>query len=423
LSRRPNGTEEAEDVMLSDQLRQLLTAYVDGELTNRQRRAVERLLRRSPEARALLHKLQEDAQRLHALPRQHLGDEFTARIVRAVRQRQAQQRQRDLDRQGTWPLYAALAAAAAVLLAVGLSSYFFFAQSMRPISPGDLSANNTRSGPELPAGPTADPQEGGKTENDPTNPDPHPAPADPGKKPASPERLGPPVVVSNDKPREPGNSPEVLGQEMPLPNMEMFKPHVVKPPFQLLEDVRKIQAKVLRQQFGSESALRIELNCIDTAKAFHRLQAALKSAGVTLVIDANAQNRLDKSRLRSNHAILVEELSADELVRLLERVGSDDRKAAEAKPKDGQFTKMVVTRLSDDDRKELSQVLRVDANLLQPGLGKGKETERLALAVTYNPELGRPRPNSPEVKRYLENRKPAQAGAVQVLLVLREPLR
>ena len=39
--------------MLSEPLRQLLTTFVDGELTNRQNRAVLRLLRRSAEARAL----------------------------------------------------------------------------------------------------------------------------------------------------------------------------------------------------------------------------------------------------------------------------------------------------------------------------------------------------------------------------------
>ena len=118
-------------------------------------------------------------------------------------------------------------------------------------------------------------------------------------------------------------------------------------------------------------------------------------------------------------------MTADELARLLARVGSEDKKAAEAKPKpDGQFSKMVVNRLSDIDLKELSAVLRVEARQLQNTPEKpGKVTDRLGLAVTYNPEQGRPRPNSPEVKRYLENRKPAQAGAVQVLLVLREPLR
>ena len=118
----------------------------------------------------------------------------------------------------------------------------------------------------------------------------------------------------------------------------------------------------------------------------------------------------------------MEDLTAEELARALAKVGSDDKKAAEVRPKpDGQFSKMVVNLLSDADRKELSDVLRVEARQLQAGSGKSKGAERLALAVTYNPE--RPKANSPEVKRYLESRKPARPGAIQVLLVLRETPR
>src|SRR5262245_49417765 len=111
--------------MLSDRLRQLLTAYVDGELTNRQRKAVVRLLRRSPEARALLRKLQQDAARLRALPRRRLDDEFTARVVAAAR-RQARQRRQESARPATIPVWVACAAVAAILLAVGVASYFYF---------------------------------------------------------------------------------------------------------------------------------------------------------------------------------------------------------------------------------------------------------------------------------------------------------
>ena len=55
--------------MLPDRDRQLLSAFVDGELSSRQRRHVERLLRRSGEARTLLRRLQEDARELRHLPR------------------------------------------------------------------------------------------------------------------------------------------------------------------------------------------------------------------------------------------------------------------------------------------------------------------------------------------------------------------
>ena len=47
--------------MLSESARQLVTAYVDGELNARQRRQAVRLLSRSEEARRLLNRLEEDA--------------------------------------------------------------------------------------------------------------------------------------------------------------------------------------------------------------------------------------------------------------------------------------------------------------------------------------------------------------------------
>jgi hypothetical protein len=396
--------------MLSDQFRQLLTAYVDGELSNRQTRAVQRLLRRSSEARALLRKLQEDSARLRGLPRQHLDDQFVSRVLQAIEHRAPG---RLPVRPPVPPQWAAFAAAAAVLLATSLGSFLYFAQSPRETVPNVPLAQNH----EPKAQPDSSPAPSEIKNDDKAVAPPPPAPMV--AESSLPERLDMPLV-QNDDVKEPNRADGVITQETPLPGMEMFKPHVVAPPFALLEDVRTLQADKLRTQFGSETTLRIELPCADTARGFKRLQGALKDAGITLAIDAAAQNRLDKPRLRSNYVIFVEDVTADELARLLARVGSEDKKAAEAKPKpDGQFSKMVVNRLSDADRKELAVVLHVEARQLQTGPDKpGKGTERLALAVTYNPE--RPKANSPEVKRYLDNRKPARSGAVQALLVLRE---
>ena len=54
----------------------------------------------------------------------------------------------------------------------------------------------------------------------------------------------------------------------------------------------------------------------------------------------------------------------------------------------------------------------------EPGKTMTKPPERLALAMPYNPV--RPRPDSPEIKRFLAARKPPRPGTVHVLLVLRE---
>ena len=128
-----------------------------------------------------------------------------------------------------------------------------------------------------------------------------------------------------------------------------------------------------------------------------------------------------KPRLRSNYVLVLEDLTAEELAHALAHLGKADKSALFKGKSDSQFKDMIVNRLSEADLKELAVVLRVDHQLLQPGTGSSKSSERLALAVTYNPE--RPKANSPEVKRYLDSRKPGRTGALQVLLVLRETPR
>ena len=70
---------------LSDRNLQLLTAFVDGQLSNRERKATLRLLHRSSEARAMLGELQENAHRLKELPRHTLGPDFAGRVVEAIK--------------------------------------------------------------------------------------------------------------------------------------------------------------------------------------------------------------------------------------------------------------------------------------------------------------------------------------------------
>src|SRR5262249_35129606 len=125
--------------MLPDRICQLLTAYVDGELGARHRRAVERLLRRSAEARKLLQQLQHDAATLRRLPRQQLGPDFSRQVLQAITERKVQPVPRSLagrsPRYGV-PRWAGLATAAAVLLTISLASYFYFAASAQDAAPG-----------------------------------------------------------------------------------------------------------------------------------------------------------------------------------------------------------------------------------------------------------------------------------------------
>src|SRR5437762_1113153 len=104
--------------MIPDRISRLLSAYVDGELKPRQCRAVERLLRRSPEARELLRSLQEGATRLASLPRPTLSPEFAEQILHTIASRKLWPARRSAltAQYHVPPAWLGLATAAAVLL-------------------------------------------------------------------------------------------------------------------------------------------------------------------------------------------------------------------------------------------------------------------------------------------------------------------
>src|SRR5262245_16025014 len=111
--------------MLSERDLQLLTASVDGELSPRQRRHVERLLKRSPEARAFLRQLQADSRQLIELPRVSAPPDLAGSVMAAVgrvKRRPAAARPRPVPAR-TFPAWTGWAAAAAVLVAVSVGSF------------------------------------------------------------------------------------------------------------------------------------------------------------------------------------------------------------------------------------------------------------------------------------------------------------
>jgi hypothetical protein len=130
--------------MLSERCLELLTAYVDGELTRRQRKAALRLLHQSSEARSILQDLQENAHKLRELPHRKIGNAFGRRVLQTIADRGLRPSpgpQRVPRRR--LPRLLVYAAAAAIGLAVGLGIY------LAAIGPhgGDLIA--VRDKPEL----------------------------------------------------------------------------------------------------------------------------------------------------------------------------------------------------------------------------------------------------------------------------------
>jgi hypothetical protein len=446
--------------MLSDRFCQLLTAYVDGELNSRQRRHVARLLSRSPEARQLLKQLQADARALRHLPRPVLTTDLAGPILRTIAERRLTPGQRPFAKPSSatsWlgPL-ASWATAATVLCILGTASYLYFAASLDRPSKPEL----TLSQPELP-----DPSPQPELLAPPTAVDDTPrtvfherssSKIDHSQSVKSAEvvaeRSAKPTPKVPDLPQAPSKDESALTDRL-----EMFQLDRVPDILPVVVKVSDLEREPTRKQLIAElqkdSDFRMELPCQNGTKAFDRVQKAAQTLHFTLILDKQAQERI-KSKWRTNYVLYLENVTPEELTRFVQQIGVEDRKSAAGKAAEMRIDRLVLTRMSAQHRKELSTLLGVDPTTTSPratqavvvdsrktpsdstakqgkqgsaGPGSGpksqsnkstpKPSEHLVLVLPYNPV--RPSPGSEEIKRFLEERKPARAATIRVLLVLR----
>src|SRR5829696_3230602 len=122
--------------MKSVNVRELLTAAVDGELTPAERKAAQRVLRESEPARVLFAQLKADAARLKKLPRVAAPAELADNVLSVINDRALTPTPLPPsprgDRTFNWgwlPIGANIAAAAGVLVAITLGSYLYFSAS------------------------------------------------------------------------------------------------------------------------------------------------------------------------------------------------------------------------------------------------------------------------------------------------------
>ncbi len=447
--------------MIHDHDRQLLTAYVDGELTSRQRRHVARLLHRSPEARKLLQKLQEDARALRHAPRPQLPVDLTADVLRTIVERRLTPGQRRIARASapaSWagPL-ASWAAAAAVLLVLGAASYLYFtAALMHSEKPAVV-----RTTPEEPSPPGAKevPDSPAVVERKTESRDGYVSPVSPLANSAQQTKPSEIVQRPHEAPNKTETNPPSAGHEDAVltDRLEMFRYSKVKEVLPTVLEVKQLEQESARNKLIAElrkdTKFRLELPCKNGTKAFERVRAAANALSVGLVIDKQAQARLKRAEWKTNYVIYVENLTPDEVARLLQLAGAEDRRASR-KPVELQFERLVLTRMTPNDHKELTTLLGVDPTVTEPAskgplgtdprkpladltaeqvgqalAGQGgarradsqkaipKPPEKTALVLAFNPV--RPSPGSIEIKQYLDGRKPAKPGTVRVLLVLR----
>jgi hypothetical protein len=442
-------------LMLSDRDYQLLTAFVDGELSSRQRRHLERLLRRSAEARRLLDRLQQDARSLRDLPTPRLGRDLCSAVLGAIAARRLSARQGKGHAAPALPAWMAVAAAACVVFGLGVASFLYFSATLGQ-APAPMAArpDNTRLPPTNPARDSVTP------------PAPEIPPKDdlakisapgPGPNPKAPAAS----IVERPKDRAPAPDSAAdnnRGRDVLTDRMELVQIDQVEMSLPLVFKVHQLDSdggSRLLADLRKARDFRLELPSRNGAKALERLQAACKALHISLVLDSSVAERLKQPHLAGSHfAFYVENLPAEDLLRLMQAAGQEDRRASADKPQDMQFDSLVLAAMTSRDRKELSALLGIDP--MQPAVGpsapigadprqslpdltakqvadslagqggvprpdSGKTSVRpadqTALVLVYNP--ARPHPASAEIKRYLEGRKAARPGTLRVLLVIR----
>lgn len=446
--------------MLLDRYRRLLTAYIDGELSSRQRRHVVRLLHRSEEARQLLQQLKADARALRQLPRPPIPMDLTGPVLRLIAEGNLTPHQNRTIKAAAataWmgPL-ASWAVAAAVLLTLGVASYFYFVSSLDQNATTEIAQKQPDSTvltahPEETKPSIAHNEDEIRTESRKT-----PAP-----KTDHPSAVKAPKMVRQrggksktnpvDKPPTPPKEETALTDRLETFHFDRVPdllPVVLK-----LSDLDRLPArKKLVAELSKDSAFRLELPCPNGTKAVDRIQKAARTLHIGLIIDKPAQERI-KLKWKVSYLLYLENVTREELAEFVRQIDREDRKSAAGKPAEAQFERLVLTRMSAAHRKELATFLGVDPittasnateSLADPHNPLSEATERqvgkslagqggtprpgsekaatqpleqIALVLAYNP--ARPSPNSDEIKHFLESRKPIRAGALRVLLVLR----
>lgn len=165
---------------------ELLTAYIDGEVTRREQIAVLRLLNQSSEARKMLWQLQQNSLVIKKLPARTLPADFAANIVDTLKKTAALPKSAQPTPAARSPssphlpiragsrIAVRFAMAAAVLLAVGGGLYYFLHRPDEQQLAGGNSSSS-QEGSKTPAGPDAPRNEANHPKSEGENPAPKPA--------------------------------------------------------------------------------------------------------------------------------------------------------------------------------------------------------------------------------------------------------
>jgi hypothetical protein len=370
--------------MLSDQGTELLTAFVDGELSQRQRKAVMRVLHKSSEAREFLRQLQENAHKVKQLPRRKVEPSLVDAVMQAIAEGKSQTKQPaapSVVRRRRWLPY--LSAAMAASLLVGVISIFAWKAFKDQQEQKGGGGTVVKSGDKKP-------------ERKPT-PDPEPAP------PRSNPLLG--QIVEG-----------TFAGAAKLPVAD--GPFVAS--FAALQPAKGAKLADFGRIINRNPAVHLDITVKSNSVAMDRLKDALKYRGITLITDQSAAKSLaGKNQAKVEYLVYAENLSADELTKLMSELsqsyvipGTKNQKNAESP-----YQKVTVAPIAQDEKQKVAKLLGVDPATLEPKGKNGKSEEKRMAVVLPTAAGSQP---SAEVRQFVNQRRQPTPGAVQVLIKIHQ---
>lgn len=378
--------------MLPEQAIELLTAFVDGELSQRQHKAVMRLLQKSSEARALLKELQENAHDLKQLPRHKLEPSLVDEILQAIAEQKARPAPQPARSRGTWrrwlPYVAASMAASLLIAAIGL----LYWKNMIEPDGGHKKADFVKTGPEK------------KIEPKERTPDPEPIP------------------IPNVKPKSkvPDSRPFDMATEIARNFGAPIKPEVIFsarfPEFAKPAVADKFASEINRKK----RTIQLDVTVKNNAIAMERLKAALNERGLLVVSDPSATKDL-KANAKREYWVYAENLSNDELTKVMQDLAKADT-SGQGKSVPSPYDSVKLTAITKNETTKMASLLGVKADPIAVPKDVKKPTmppkrwERMAVVLpTVSPKM-----QSDAIEQFLKGRQRPTPGAVQVLIKIRQ---
>jgi hypothetical protein len=451
--------------MTEEQL-SLITAAVDGELSQAEQVLFRKLVEASAEARILFSRLKADRNRVRSLgqatpPATLLPcvmakiaaltpppGSLPAPIAASTRSTLLAQPARvaALPSRARYRPWVPVSIAASLLVAICGISFWFFTRSVD--NAGAIARNSHRQ---------RTPARGGAGESDwskwlPFERGPQPVAPTP-RTPTETDSLvsrtetqavlvdspSAAAVAIAPEPRTVFN-PALMGAEVrpDIPPLDLVR---VRVPFlrPLAEFDREETKSLLVGELNRDPAFRVDLFSRNLPRSVELLRAAAKSTGLTLHVDPVSLDRVNKG-LSSAFVVYTESLTATELADLFAKLANED---ARISPR--VFDVLHAAAVVQGDQEAIRNILGIDPGLLKRAAqdkpresGKsitegtadqivkslttsaGKSSEKIAVLMTWTPTLARTPPAaSAELKQFLLKRGERKPNVVPALLVIR----